>query len=125
MMSLWCMMRAPLIAGGDLPKNDEFTLKLLTNADVLEIEKTTHCGHQLYRTEKEIAWIAPRRDGKGIYVALFNISEKTATVGFALEAYDLEGYSKVKELWSGKESKVKQELRKRVPAHGAAIFYLQ
>ena len=125
MMSLWCMMRAPLIAGGDLPKNDAFTLKLLTNADVLEIEKTTHCGHQLYRTEKEIAWIAPRRDGKGIYVALFNISEKTATVGFALEAYDLEGYSKARELWSGKESKVKQELKKRVPAHGAAIFYLQ
>lgn len=125
MMSLWCMMRAPLIAGGDLPKNDAFTLKLLTNADVLEIEKTTHCGHQLYRTEKEIAWIAPRRDGKGVYVALFNISEKTATVGFALEAYDLEGYSKARELWSGKESKVKQELKKRVPAHGAAIFYLQ
>lgn len=125
MMSLWCMMRAPLIAGGHLPKNDEFTLKLLTNREVLEIETTTHCAHQLMRSEDQIAWIAPRRDGDGVYVALFNISEKPGTMSIALEDYDLEQYKTAKELWSGKARKLTGELKIRLPKHGAAVFRLK
>lgn len=126
MMSLWCMMRAPLIIGAHLPKNDEFTLKLLTNKEVLDIEKSTHCGHQLYRTEEEIAWIAPRRDGKGTYLAIFNISDKKKTVSFSLENYDLEDVKEIKELWSGTGTDVKEQtIVSEINAHGAVIYYLQ
>lgn len=124
MMSLWCMMRAPLIAGGDLPKNDDFSLRLLTNADILEIEKTTHCAHQLYRTEDEIAWLAPRRDGQGVYVAVFNISEKARMVELQLEQYNLENYTCAKELWSGKESRLGGVIRTKLPKHGASVYKL-
>ena len=65
MMTLWCMMRSPLMIGGEMTKNDEFTLKLLTNGDVLDIEKESWSAHPLYTTEDESAWIAPRRDGTG------------------------------------------------------------
>lgn len=126
MMSLWCMMRSPLIAGGDLPKNDAFTLQLLTNREVLEIETATHCAHQLYRTEDEIAWIAPRLDQKGCYIALFNISEKKQSFHFPLEAYDLGDTRHAKELWSGKTARVNypegKVLKASVPKHGAVIF---
>jgi len=125
MMSLWCMMRAPLIVGGDLPQNDDFTLKLLTNKEVLEIETLTHCGRQLYRTEESIAWIAPRKDGEGVYIALFNISEKKQKLGMVLEAYDLEGYTQGKELWSGKKVNLPNgKVACTVPKHGAVIVYL-
>ena len=124
MMSLWCMMRAPLIAGGDLPKNDDFSLRLLTNADILEIEKTTHCAHQLYRTEDEIAWLAPRRDGQGVYVAVFNISEKARMVELQLEQYNLENYTCAKELWSGKQSRLNGIIKTKLPKHGAAVYKL-
>lgn len=127
MMSLWCMMRSPLIAGGDLPKNDEFTLKLLTNREVLEILSATHCAHQLYRTEDEIAWIAPRKDRKGTYVALFNISEKKRVISLNLEAYELENTRHAKELWSGKAARIHSEdgtIRVAVPKHGAMILKL-
>ena len=53
MMTLWCMMRSPLMMGGELTKNDDFTLKLLTNRDVLAIEKTSACAHPLWTTEDE------------------------------------------------------------------------
>lgn len=125
MMTLWCMMRSPLMAGGDLPKNDAFTLELLTNREVLEIETESHCAHQLYRTEEEIAWIAPRKDGQGVYVALFNISEKTRTLKLPLEAYELDGFCSAKELWTGKKRKVKEELNIRLAKHAAAVFRLQ
>ena len=128
MMSLWCMMRSPLIAGGDLPKNDDFTLKLLTNRNILEIEKETHCGHQLYRTDSEIAWIAPRKDGKGTYVALFNISEKKQAITLPLAEYDLETCKHAKELWSGKSIRLNypegKVIKVTVPKHGAAVIRL-
>ena len=39
MMGLWCIMRSPLMVGAELTKNDDFTLNLLTNSALLEIEK--------------------------------------------------------------------------------------
>lgn len=124
MMSLWCMMRSPLIVGGDLPKNDEFTLKLLTNAEVLEILNATHCAHQLYRSDEEIAWVTTRIDGQGAYVALFNISSKKRNISLNLSEYDLERYTDATELWSGKKAKLKGVVRAIVPVHGAVIFRL-
>ena len=122
MMSLWCMMRSPLMLGGELTKNDEFSYKLMTNKDVLDIEKLTHCAHQLYRTEDEIAWIAPRKDGNGVYVALFNISDKKKTVSFSPDKYDIENYSSAKELWSGKKIKLSDEINVKINKHGAVII---
>ena len=45
MMTLWCMMRSPLMMGGELTKNDDFTLKLLTNRDVLA-RAPIRCGRR-------------------------------------------------------------------------------
>lgn len=124
MMTLWCMMRSPLMVGADLPKNDEFTLKLLTNKEVLEIQDKTHCAHQLYRTESEIAWIAPCKRESGCYVALFNISDKDKEITFDLSAYELEEYTVAKELWSKEITELNSILASDVKAHGAAVFYL-
>ena len=121
MMSLWCMMRSPLIIGAHLPKNDEFTLKLLTNADVLAIEKESHCAHQLYRTENEIAWAAPRKDGKGIYIALFNISDEDREISFAPACAEID-YKNAKELWSGNKVAVSDNMTCKIPQHGAEIY---
>lgn len=121
MMSLWCMMRSPLMIGGEMTKNDEFTLKLLTNAEVLSIAKETHCAHQIYRTDDEIVWIAPRKDGKGTYVAMFNISEKNRSICIKPEDLEIE-YTSVKELWSSKKVKKTDEIKMRVAKHGAVIL---
>ncbi len=118
LLTLWCMMRAPLMMGGDMVQNDEFTLSLLTNAEVLEIEKTTHCAHPLYRTEEACAWIAPRRDGRGVYAALFNLSDEPRTL--ALEESQLEmTLTSATELWTKQETKT---LCAVLPAHGCALW---
>ena len=41
-MSLWCIARSPLIFGGDMTRLDEFTLKLLTNPEVLAVNQDEH-----------------------------------------------------------------------------------
>lgn len=52
MMTLWCMMRSPLMIGGDMVYNDDFTLKLLTNPHVLEMLAQSRGAHQVYRRRK-------------------------------------------------------------------------
>ena len=121
MMTLWCMLRSPLMIGGDLPKNDEFTLSLLTNAPLLAIEKESWCAHPLTTTEEESLWIAPRKDGKGCYVAAFNLSDRTRTVSVPDGAVE-PGFVSGTELWTGK--KVKSALKARLAAHDAAVWAL-
>ena len=38
-VSLWCLVAAPLIFSGDITRLDEFTLSLLTNDEVLEVDQ--------------------------------------------------------------------------------------
>ena len=113
--------KLPLMIGGDLPKNDEFTLKLLTNAPLLAIEKESWCAHPLTTTEEESLWIAPRKDGKGCYVAAFNLSDRTRTVSVPDGAVE-PGFVSGTELWTGK--KVKSALKARLAAHDAAVWAL-
>lgn len=123
MYSLWCMMRSPLMLGGELTKNDAETLKLITNADILAIEKETDFAKQLYRNDEEIAWLASRTDGNGYYVALFNISDSDKDISFDVARYVPDGYSKVTELWTGKAIAVTEgTITMGVGTHGAAVL---
>ncbi len=122
MMSLWVMMRAPLIIGGHMPSNDEFTLNLLSNKDILDITKTTWGGHQLYRTEDEIVWTCYSKDSDATYVAFFNISGKARTISLDKAEYDLENYKKVTELWEHKAISARSCIKAKVNAHGAKVF---
>ena len=122
MMTLWCMMRSPLMIGGEMTKNDVFTLELLTNAPLLEIQKTTWCAHPLYTTEEESAWVAPRKDGKGAYVALFNLSDKKRKVGLEAQAAGLTAIKTATELWSGKCCR---KLSATLAPHDAAVWFVE
>ena len=121
MMTLWCMMRSPLMIGGEMTKNDAFTLDLLTRQEILEILNTTWCAHPLRTTEEESVWIAPRRNGKGLYIALFNLSGKKRTVIVTAEDAELSSFTGT-ELWSGKGTRKAKQLRAVLPPHDAAVW---
>ena len=124
MMTLWCMMRSPLMIGGEMSKNDGFTLSLLTNASVLEIGKEGWCAHPLHTTDDESVWISPRRDGKGVYIAFFNLSDKKRAVSLSAAEAGLPCF-RGQELWSGKALRKADTLRAVLPPHDAAVWYLK
>jgi hypothetical protein len=64
LMSAWCIARSPLILGGNLPKNDEFELSLLTNDEVIAVDQKSN--------NNEIAWVADVDGSKDKYVAIIN-----------------------------------------------------
>jgi len=123
MMTLWCMMRSPLMIGGELNKCDDFTLSLLTNAPLLEITKAGFCAHPLTTTDEESVWISPRQDGRGLYAALFNLSDKKRTVRVDPALLGAAG-AQAEELWTGKKVRVR-DLHAVLPPHDAAVFYME
>ncbi|MBN1845204.1 MAG: NPCBM/NEW2 domain-containing protein [Sedimentisphaerales bacterium] len=75
MMSLWAIARSPLMMGGHLPANDEFTLSLLTNEEVLAVNRHSRENRQWFRRDDLIAWTASDRRSADRYVALFNAQD--------------------------------------------------
>jgi hypothetical protein len=74
LMTLWCIARSPLIMGGNLPKNDDFTLALMTNDEVLAVNQNSENNRQLFNTNNTVAWVADVPGSKDKYLALFNSS---------------------------------------------------
>ncbi len=127
MMSLWCMVRSPLIIGGEMNGFDDFTMSLLTNEELLNIERDTHCAHMVTRKvvdgNEQIIWLAPAKDASVNYVALFNAGESVCdiTVDIALlgikpaNAYDI---------WNFTTEAVGDKLTATVNSHGVRLFKL-
>jgi alpha-galactosidase len=76
LMTLWSIARSPLIMGGNMPKNDEFTLSLMTNDEVLAVNQKSTNNKQLSVNDKktQFIWLADVPDSKDKYVAMFNAS---------------------------------------------------
>ncbi len=126
MMTLWCMMRSPLMIGAEMTKLDTFSLGLLTNRELIEILDHTHSAHPLFRRrtdgKEQIAWFTTHQNGRDFYLALFNCAEEecgiTAKLPFAEEFH-------VTDVWSGKElGTVTDSVEAQVRAHGAGLFKL-
>ncbi|HZL09292.1 MAG TPA: glycoside hydrolase family 27 protein [Prolixibacteraceae bacterium] len=101
LMNLWSMFRSPLMFGGDLPTNDEFTLSLLTNDEVLAVNQHSSNNKQLRNENGLIVWTADVPDSDDKYVAFFNINDAgTSEVSVTLSELGLSGNYSVTDLWS-------------------------
>jgi alpha-galactosidase len=80
LMTLFAICRSPLMFGGDLPSNDEFTLSLLTNKEVLAVNKISSNNKQLFRKEDCIVWTADDPKTGDKFLAVFNTREQEQIV---------------------------------------------
>ncbi len=71
-MSLWCIARSPLILGADMTRMDDFTLRLLTNREVLAVNQASTNNRQISNKNDLIVWAADVPGSDDRYVALFN-----------------------------------------------------
>ena len=128
MMTLWSIFRSPLMIGSELTKLDEKTLSLLTNTDIIAMNKNSRYAHQVWRREvagtEIVLWAAACSEG-GLYAAVFNIGEKACDIEIPLT--DLEVYESVvcKELWTAEESKAENTLKISLAPHDAAAYLLK
>jgi alpha-galactosidase len=127
LMTLWVMFRSPLMMGGEMRDNDEWTLSLLTNIEVLRILNHSHSGRQLFRSGPwgiDIAWTAVDEDGSR-YLALFNLGSLENSLEVGLEQLGLAGTYQVRDLWQREDlGAVDRSLVMKVPGHGARLVRL-
>ena len=118
MMSLWCMVSSPLMLGAELPKLDDWTLKLLTNQRVLALMTETKDAVEYYRDEELIIWKSTQLDTGATNLAIFNISEKPVTVIPA--SYFAEEKGSTINLWEDEE--LVPGDKADIPSHGVLLL---
>jgi alpha-galactosidase len=125
MMTLWSIFRSPLMFGGELRDNDEWTHSLLTNRDVLAMHRNSSKARQVSREQNKIVWAAEGDQGER-YVALFNTDETIVDISVSLNQFGLKGQVYGKELWTGKElGFIHDSLSATVPPHGVILVRLE
>lgn len=129
LMTLWCIFRSPLMFGGNLPDNDEDTLNLLTNQEVLSLLTKSHGAKQVTRcgsAKESIVWKSFGEDGE-IYVAFFNLHVQQRHLQISLDWLELpDGTYDVYDLWDHKEvTKVTDSIDCVVGIHGAKLYRLK
>jgi len=123
-MSLWCLMASPLFFSGDMPSLDEFTLNILCNPEVIEIDQDplgAQGGPVFQQGETEI-WRKPLEDGS-FALGLFNLSEIAQSVTARWSDLGLEGLYQLRDLWRQQDlGGFETEFRAEVPRHGVLLL---
>jgi alpha-galactosidase len=121
MMTLWSIFRSPLMFGGDLQFNDDWTLSLLTNEEVLHVHKNGYGARQVIRENDKVVWTSFDNEGNQ-YVALFNIRDNKTIVFVTLEDLGITEPKMVRDLWAKRDlGNVETTLSYELEPH-ASIF---
>lgn len=130
-ISLWCLLSAPLLIGCDIAQMDDFTLGLLTNDEVLEINQDVlgKQATQISNDGTKIVYTKTLEDGSTA-VGLFNVGDAETTVGLSwgpwgsLASPD-GGKRLVRDLWRQKDLGVFDgKFETKVPPHGVVLVRL-
>ncbi len=127
LMTLWTIFRSPLMFGGELRDNDEFTLSLLTNEEVLKMHREGCGARQVYREQDRVVWQSYGPDNE-IYVALFNIADDKQTVSVRLAELDLSNdqIESITDLWVGHTlADVQEVIESELRPHACQLLKIQ
>ena len=101
MLTLWSMLRSPLIVGANLTAMDAWTAALLTNRDVLDIDQRSRNGRQIEAHGPLVVWKAEGDPGAA-YLAFFNIGDAPIVVHRRFSDFGLTAARyETRDIWSG------------------------
>lgn len=123
-MSLWALVAAPLIFSGDITRVDDFTLNVLTNDEIIEVDQDP-LGKPGYRVSKQgdlEVWKRELEDGS-VAVGLFNRGDAAADVTARWANLNISGRQRVRDLWRQKDlGKFKESWSTTVGRHGVTMI---
>jgi len=123
-MSLWSLMAAPLIYSGDMSKLDKFTLNVLCNPEIIEVNQDPlgECGFVIQKTKEQFILVKTLIDGSKA-VGFFNRSNNPAKVEIEWRKLQISGKQLIRDLWHQKKLGVfEQKYSAEVPAQGVVMI---
>jgi len=125
-ISLWALVASPLMIGCDLTQLDDFTLSLLTNDEVIEIDQDP-LGKGAARVAEGKGWevwARPLANGD-VAMGLYNKTLKEREIKVGLKALGLEGKWRVRDCWrQADEGVFEGEYELSVPGHATHLIRL-
>ncbi|MBI4811593.1 MAG: hypothetical protein HY800_09195 [Ignavibacteriales bacterium] len=136
-ISLWSLLCSPLFIGADMSRLDDFTLNLLTNDEVIEINQDPLGvqARRIYDADGKQIWVKEMEDGSkavGLFypslgeknpVDYFNWNGKQS-VKITLKSSDIgmSGKFEVRDVWRQKDLGVfEDQFEADVPSHGVVF----
>ena len=124
LITLWSIARSPFMFGGNLPDNDDFTLSLLSNDEVLGVNQKATAARELFRRGNQVAWVAEIGASPEKYVAVFNIGDTAdEQVRIDWSALGLPQSCAVRDLWAATDLGTVRDGRTFKVAPHASGFY--
>jgi len=130
-ISLWCLQAAPLLIGCDLTQLDPFTLGLLTNDEVIDVDQdplgqAAHVVHPVMGGYTPIQIWARKLEDGSTAVGLFNLGAAPATGLVNWSDLQLAGPQTVRDLWRQKDLGTFDQKfgSQSIPSHGVVLIRL-
>jgi alpha-galactosidase len=123
-ITMWALLSAPLLIGCDLEKMDAFTLGLLTNDEVIDVNQDALCQPPIRLSPKgDIAVYAKKLESGDWALGLFNLSDTESKVSADWSDIKLTAPQKVRDLWRQKDLGVfEKRFEVTIPSHGAEMI---
>src|ERR1035438_282760 len=122
-LTLWGIFRSPLMMGGDLPHNDDWTTSLLTNREFLDVDQHSRETKVAITSDKDVVWTSKPEDGAGNYVAIFNRAEEPQTLHYTWTQLGIPEISyRLRDLWEHKDLGPAKEITVTLAAHASVLY---
>lgn len=104
-ITMRALSASPLMMGGDLPSLDKFSLKLITNKDMLACNQNGIMGSLVYDKDGIEIWKTPKKNGKGGWIGIFNRKKEIKLVSLKQSDFgsDLTKSTKLFDSWNNKK----------------------
>ncbi|MGD0583585.1 MAG: putative Ig domain-containing protein [Bacteroidales bacterium] len=126
-VSLWALVAAPFIFSGDITRLDDFTLSLLTNDEIIEVDQDPlgKPGYRVSISGNSEVWMRKLEDGS-VAVGLFNRGQEEQRVTVAWEDLGITGKQMVRDLWRQKNiGSFKDKFTARVAGRGVVMVKMK
>ncbi len=122
-ITLWALVSSPLLIGCDMFELDKFTVDVLSNDEVIEVNQDPLGKPAARRTQggRLEVWSRPLWDGT-LAVGLFNRGQEATKVTARWSDLGVQGSQPVRDLWQQKDLGVfRDSFSASVPQHGAVL----
>jgi alpha-galactosidase len=126
LMTLWSIVRSPLIVDADLTRSDSWTISLLTNPEVIAVDQHSRNNRALIVSNDLTIWAAEPTGGNGHYLAIFNRSDDPIKVDLRWNEVGLTADKEYRQrdLWDQKDLGGATGLRLSLRAHACVLYRL-
>lgn len=121
MMTLWAVFRSPLFFGGELRLTDNYTLSLVTNPEVINVNQNSEKPLFVYNKGGIAVWQTKIENCTA--VAVFNLSDEEKHYKLSFLNLGIENVRAVRDLWARKDiSKCENDVAVSLKPHSSAFF---